>query len=324
MKNMIKPSVKDEDAKKYVKTDGLELVCVQKEQRYIYFVFENKVLTEIEVENIGEYPIGSILYGKISDISAGIDAAFVTLPNKSKAFLKLNGFSAKCGTNVCVKVTRAGSKNKLMSVSLCEDVDCSHFLDFTEIKIGESSPNLLLIKYNFDRILCENEDLYNHILKISESIGADSSNLILYNDKMVSLPVLFSLTKHLEEATGKTVWLKSGANIVIETTQAMTVIDVNSGKKISKDNKNINVSEINTEAANEIFRQMNLRNLSGIIIVDFINFPNKEESEIFIKFLRELCTNQKAYTKIIDITPLGLAEITRKKTGPTIYDLNLV
>ncbi len=321
---MIKPSVNDEDAKKYVKTDGLELVCVHKEHRFIYFVFDNKVLTEIEVENIKEYPIGSVLYGKICDISTGIDAAFVTLPDKSKAFLKLNGISIKCGNNVCVKVTRAGSKNKLMSVSLCEDVDCSHFLDFTEIEIGESAPKLLMKKYNFDRILCENEDLYNHLLEVSESISADASNISLYNDKMVSLSVLFSLTKHLEEATGKTIWLKSGANIVIETTQAMTVIDVNSGKKTSKADKNINVFEINTEAANEIFRQMNIRNLSGILIVDFINFDNKEECEKFIKYLRELCTNQKAYTKIIDITPLGLAEITRKKTGPTIYDLNLV
>ena len=138
------------------------------------------------------------------------------------------------------------------------------------------------------------------------------------------LRCLFSLSKHLEEATGKTVWLKSGANIVIETTQALTVVDVNSGKKMSKNDKNINVLEINKEAASELFRQMNIRNLSGIIIVDFINFDSKEESEIFIKFLRDLCTNQKAYTKIIDITPLGLAEITRKKTGPTIYDLNLV
>ena len=321
---MIKPTIKDEDGKKYINTGGFELVCVNKDERYVYFVFENKVLSEIEVENIGEYPIGSILYGKISDISKGIDAAFVTLPNKSRAFLKLNGRDLKCGNNVCVKVTRAGSKNKLMSVSLCEDVDCSHFTDFTEIETGENVAHTLLNKYVFDRILCENEALYNHLSDSVKASSNDLSCMSVYNDKMVSLSVLFSLSKHLEEATGKTVWLKSGANIVIETTQALTVVDVNSGKKMSKNDKNINVLEINKEAASELFRQMNIRNLSGIIIVDFINFDSKEESENFIKFLRDLCTNQKAYTKIIDITPLGLAEITRKKTGPTIYDLNLV
>lgn len=321
---MIKPSVKDQDAKKYVNSEGFELVCLKKDDRFVYFVFENKNLIEIEVENIGEYPIGSVLYGKISEISAGIDAAFVSLPDKSKAFLKLNGLSLKCESNVCVKVTRAGSKNKLLSVVLEDNADCSHFTDFTVVSLGKNPYSYLLEKYDFERILCEDDKMFDYLSKIEFANDANKGKLLKYSDKMVSLSVLFSLSKHLEDAVGKTVWLKSGANIVIENTQAMTVIDVNSAKKQTKNGKTDNVYEVNCEAAEEIFRQMNLRNLSGIIIVDFINMENKEECENFMKFLRNLCINQKSYTKVIDITPLGLAEITRKKSGPTIYDLNLV
>ena len=135
---------------------------------------------------------------------------------------------------------------------------------------------------------------------------------------MVGLNVLYSVSKRIEEATSKLIWLKSGANILIEETNAFTVIDVNSAK--NSKGKNISYLDINLEAAKEIFRQMNLRNISGIILIDFINLKKDEEAKL-VDELNKLCSGQKRYTKVVDITPLGIAEITRKKEGPTLSDI---
>lgn len=321
---MIKPSVKNEDGRKFLNSKGRELVCIEKNNKFVYFCFEDKKLVSIDVENINEYPLGSILYCKISEISKGIDSAFVLLPDKTKAFLRLDGKDdLKCGTNVCVRVTRSGSKNKLMSVKLCDE-DCSHYREMSEVFIAESTFVRLVKEQSFDKIFCENRKIYDKLSGLISSNSLENINIHLYNDEFVPLNVLFSLSKCIEEATGKTVWLKSGANLYIETTQAMTVIDVNSAKKVSKDGKNDNIFEINREAADEILRQLDLRNISGIIIVDFISMSDKEDNAKLLDYLREGGKNQRNYTKIIDMTPLGLVEITRKKSGPTIYDLNLL
>ena len=135
---------------------------------------------------------------------------------------------------------------------------------------------------------------------------------------MVSLSVLYSVSQKIKDATSKTVWLKSGANIVIEETSAFTVIDVNSAK--NDKGKEDSYFEINKEAANEIFRQMNLRNISGIILIDFINMDKQKTKEL-MEFMKKLAETQKQKTKVVDITSLGIAEVTRKKEGVTLSDI---
>ena len=85
---MIKPAVKNEDAKKYVNSFGLELVIVKKDDSIVYLVFDNKELTDIEFEKENEFPIGTKCVGKVSKISKEINSAFILLPDKSTAFLK--------------------------------------------------------------------------------------------------------------------------------------------------------------------------------------------------------------------------------------------
>ena len=315
---MIKPKEKNSDGKIYINTKGFELVAVTKDKKNIFLVFEDKNLVDIEIENQNELPVGTRCVGKVESISKNINSAYILLPDKSRAFLKNIGNELKCEQSVAVEITRSSSKGKLPSVSLIEE-DITHKSDLTYIKKGQRVFEKLFDKYEFTNILTDSDDLFDDISTFCKNQNVlDLSLVHRYNDSMVSLSVLYSVSKHLEEATSKLVWLKSGANILIEETNAFTVIDINSAK--NEKGKNISFLEINKEAAEEIFRQMNLRNISGIILVDFINM-NPEDNKELLGFLKELSQTQKCFTKVVDITPLGIAEITRKKVGPTLSDI---
>ena len=108
--------------------------------------------------------------------------------------------------------------------------------------------------------------------------------------------------------------MNSGAYLIIEQTEAMYVIDVNSGKNNSKKSSDSYVLSVNMEAAKEIMRQIRLRNLSGIIIIDFINMEDETMKEQLMQELKRLAKLDRIQTTIVDMTPLGLIEITRKKT----------
>ena len=111
----------------------------------------------------------------------------------------------------------------------------------------------------------------------------------------------------------KTVWLKSGSNIVIEQTEALTVIDVNSAKA-----KGLAAFEVNDESAESIMEQIRLRNISGIIVIDFMKMKSDEEREKIIKKMKRLAKRDFARISIEDFTRLGLLEMTREKLFPSV------
>lgn len=143
-----------------------------------------------------------------------------------------------------------------------------------------------------------------------------------YQDPSLSLTALYSLNTHLSRALEKRVWLPGGGYLVIEPTEAMTVIDVNSGKasgdkRISKKNLYL---QINLEAAREIARQLRLRNCSGMIMVDFINMDSPEDKKTLMKALDEQLRRDQVETRLVDMTGLGIVEITRKKINRPLSD----
>ena len=115
------------------------------------------------------------------------------------------------------------------------------------------------------------------------------------------------------------VWLPSGANIIIETFETLTIIDVNSGKNQSR--KEDAIFQINLEAAREIARQLRLRNISGMIIVDFINLKSQEQKEELIRCIRQELKKDTVPAQFIDITRLGLVELTRKKIYKSLREI---
>lgn len=153
-------------------------------------------------------------------------------------------------------------------------------------------------------------------------INSGVQGLRLYQDERLPLAKLYSLETHLSQALSTKVWLPGGGYLVIEPTEAMTVIDVNSGKGSGQ--KKIEAGQLylktNREAAFEIARQLRLRNLSGMIMVDFINMDSSEDEKNLLAYLKECLEKDPVRTRLVDMTALGIVEITRKKESRSLAD----
>lgn len=169
---------------------------------------------------------------------------------------------------------------------------------------------------SFDKIVTNKTDIYYRIREIFPTM----ENVELYQDSRVPLEKLYSVETRLKEALDERVWLKSGAYLVIQQTEALTVIDVNSGKIQKKNPKDDVYFEINKEAAKEIALQLKLRNLSGIIVIDFISQNVKKQDLELLDYLTDLVDSDSVKTNVIDMTPLGLVEVTRKKIHKSLKE----
>lgn len=170
-------------------------------------------------------------------------------------------------------------------------------------------------------IITDDPQIYNsleHYLK--ENDLQNLSKLRLYQDDLLPLYKLCRLEREIDLATSRQVWLKSGGYLVIDPTEALTVIDVNTGKYSGKKLRRETLKTINLEAAKEAARQIRLRNLSGIILIDFINMENKEDQKELLAFLESRLFADPVKTRLIDMTKLELVEITRKKVHKTLKE----
>ena len=169
-----------------------------------------------------------------------------------------------------------------------------------------------------DGIFTDEDDIFTELEEKLPYLK-DKGLLKRYKDDKVSLGTLYNFRGSVDKLVEKHVWLKSGANIIIEQLETMTVIDINSGKNISKNEKAI--LEINKEAATEIARQLRLRNISGMIIIDFINMKTTEHMDELISVLKELIKQDSVPCTFMDVTKLGLVELTRKKTYKSLKEM---
>ena len=170
--------------------------------------------------------------------------------------------------------------------------------------------------FGYEEVVTDIAHVYNELT----SCYKGAMPIRFYKDAF-PLKKLYSIETKMDELFMRHIYLKSGGSIVIDYTEAMTVIDVNTGKCITRKNKDTLNYQINLEAAAEIARQIRLRNLSGIIIVDFINMENKEYEQKLIKELKQLLKQDSVLCSFADITSLGLVEITRKKIKKPIYEI---
>ena len=169
------------------------------------------------------------------------------------------------------------------------------------------------------RIITDQKDCYESLTHLMKE--RLHSFPVEYDEKEVSLCARYDLNKRLDELLLKKVWLPCGANIVIEPTEALTVIDVNTGKSIrDKKTKEEHFLFVNKEAAKEIARQLKLRNLSGIIIVDFIDMKQEASTKELLSYFSSLVRQDPVHTMIVGMTPLHLCEITRKKVQKPLHE----
>lgn len=159
-------------------------------------------------------------------------------------------------------------------------------------------------------------EIVTDIPEVTEAIP----KIPLYTDEY-TLTLRYSLASLLEKTLSKRAYLKSGAYLVIEPTEAMTVIDVNSGKSIKGKNAEEQFLKINIEAAKEIARQLRLRNISGIVMIDFINMKEESHNHELMKNLAEYVRTDPVRTTVVDMTKLGLVELTRQKGKRALHEV---
>ncbi len=143
----------------------------------------------------------------------------------------------------------------------------------------------------------------------------DRVSLRFYEDSLIKLYNLYSFGAKISETLNRKVYLKCGAYITIDETEALTAIDVNSSSCKMSENREESFLKINIEAAQEIARQLVLRNIAGMIIIDFINMKKKDNYDILSERLRSLFKQDRLSCRFIDFTPLGLAEVVRRRSG---------
>ncbi|MCR5388595.1 MAG: ribonuclease E/G [Lachnospiraceae bacterium] len=165
-------------------------------------------------------------------------------------------------------------------------------------------------------IVTDCEDIFKDLL----SAGFEKERITLYKDDY-SLDNLYSFSNQVKRALDNKVFLKSGGFLVIEKTEALWVVDVNSGKTDKKTDKSKSVMTVNKEAALEISKQFKLRAMSGIIIIDFIDMESKEDEEQLTLYMKELLKEDSTAGVVYGMTSLGLMEISRKKTKKPLLEV---
>lgn len=170
---------------------------------------------------------------------------------------------------------------------------------------------------DLDSVVVNDRETYAVLEATGDFCGQGQPALELYADK-TPLFSSFYVESKLEKALSQKVWLKSGGYLVIEETEACVVIDVNSAKAAGRGDLEKMILKTNLEAAEEAARQMRLRNLSGIIIIDFIDMVQTESRNVLTKALKEAVEKDRVKTVVVGMTELGLMQVTRKKTKPSL------
>lgn len=169
-----------------------------------------------------------------------------------------------------------------------------------------------------DRLTINDREFYERIQVVAGIISPALQDRMVLHEGLPDAFDTYKLENAIDKALSRKVWLKNGGYIIIDQTEALATIDVNTGKYIGSDSLQETIAETNCEAAREIARQLRLRDISGIIIIDFIDMDELEDKERVLDTLRAELKKDRTKTNVLGITQLGLVEMTRKKTRQSI------
>lgn len=175
-----------------------------------------------------------------------------------------------------------------------------------------------ILSDSFNRIVVNDKQLYQNIRNFLESISPDQVNIVSQHRGNRPVFDAYGVTKQIKMSFGKTATMPSGAYLVIEHTEAMHVIDVNSGHKMASNNQEEAVLKVNLEAAEEIARQLRLRDIGGIIIIDFIDMRKAEHRKELLKEVRTHMKKDRAQHTVLPLSKFGLMQITRQRVRPEV------
>jgi len=175
-----------------------------------------------------------------------------------------------------------------------------------------------VVKSSLEKVRIDSREEYQRLLKFTEAYEPDAKNFIEYYEGERPIFDLYSIEDEIGRALGVRVQLKSGGYLVIEQTEAMTTIDVNTGAFVGNRNLEETIYKTNLEAATAIARQLRLRNLGGIIILDFIDMQEAEHRRQVWRALEKALEKDRAKTKLSGFSEMGLVEMTRQRTRESL------
>lgn len=310
---------------------------VKNKSAYVTVLYEDDVPVEIYVDSPEEKTsVGDIYVGHIERILDSAGGAFVRFRNDERGFLPMNRTKdalfvnpkkdriPKAEDELLVQVDAESFANKQAVLKTKLRLPGNEKL-LDEIKEkGIHRPagtclykapapwRFLIDKYkkeSFSRIVTDIEKVHDEL----EDAAA------FYDDRMLALYKLYDLQTLLDRSIQKRVWLSSGGQIVIEQTEAFVSIDVNSSKSVRGRSSDEIFLSVNKEAAKEAALQIRRRQLSGTILIDFISMKSKEAEKELIGYMKELAEQDPVYTSVIDITALGIMELTRHKVRKSLH-----
>ncbi len=172
---------------------------------------------------------------------------------------------------------------------------------------------------SFENIHVNEAEAFTQIQKYVSLIAPEKKEIVKLYTKETPIFDNFNITKQIKSSFGKTVSFKSGAYIIIEHTEALHVIDVNSGNRAKAGNdQETNALEVNLRAADEIARQLRLRDMGGIIVIDFIDMNKAEHRQALYEHMRQIMANDRARHNILPLSKFGLMQITRQRVRPAL------
>ena len=327
-----------------------KLLITRYKNKLFAISYDGNIANEIEyIEN--NSLLGSIHIGRVKKISKNINAAFVEIEyNKERQTVYFDMPDIKYiifadekehtalheGDDIVIKISKLPIKNKLAGATANISGVSTEVLD--NIKARKNyikSPSMLYagesdyieiikdrLKYTTFDIVTDIKEVYEKILSfLRENHSELVDRVRLYEDPMITMNKLYSIDTLFESALDKRVWLKDGGYLFIEPTEALTVIDVNTGKNVQKKDASAVKLKTNLEALKESARQMRLRNISGIIVIDLINTADKSEVDLLYHTMKDYLKEDRLNTVAIDITKLCLFEITRRKRKPSLLEV---
>jgi ribonuclease E len=176
---------------------------------------------------------------------------------------------------------------------------------------------------DYRAILIDDRDLYDKVREYVLAVNPELADRVEFYDKSAEELPLFEryfVHEQLHRALDRKVFLPSGGSLIIERTEALTVVDVNTGKNVGKTNLEETVFRNNLEAAEEVARQLRLRDIGGIIVIDFIDMEPKANRDAVASALRQALARDKTRTQVFDISELGLVEMTRKRVNEGLLE----
>ena len=227
---------------------------------------------------------------------------------------------------------------KVTAAEIVRDVErlLRQWTDIEKLAASSSAPALLYrepeapvrlireeLNSDYRGVIIDDRELHSKVSGyISSIIGPLADRVEFYDARKQKLPLFerHYVTEQLKKALEPKVWLPSGGSLIIERTEALTVVDVNTGKNVGKSSLEETVLANNLEAADELARQLRLRDIGGIIVVDFVDMDVAANRAQVIKRFREALARDKTRTQVLDISGLGLVEMTRKRSGEGLLE----